>query len=166
MWAPVFGSSSGIVRLPVPFTCPQEQERSDLLEQYRHLSLEAERFETQANQLESEGSNLRLELMTLDSENHHLKERVQGLEREIQEVWTSCCLESSSSLMSFTWRISGPSHPICCSSSPSIVAAPPTVKTLLSPPVRNNNLSTLSLAARVWTSLSITRNDTSCIAVW
>lgn len=65
---------------------PQEQERSDLLEQYRHLSLEAERFETQANQLESEGSNLRLELMTLDSENHHLKERVQGLEREIQEV--------------------------------------------------------------------------------
>ena len=78
------------------FVCRQEQERSDLLEQYRHLSLEAERFETQANQLESEGSNLRLELMTLDSENHHLKERVQGLEREIQEVCTLCCVGSYS----------------------------------------------------------------------
>ncbi|KAK2182666.1 hypothetical protein NP493_341g01017 [Ridgeia piscesae] len=85
----------------------KEQERSDLLEQYRHLSLEAERFETQANQLESEGSNLRLELMTLDSENHHLKERVQGLEREIQEPLP---FHQNSSPPSFN-------HPTVCSST-------------------------------------------------
>lgn len=64
----------------------QEQERSDLLEQYRKLSLEAEQYQTTSHQLESEGSNLRLEIMTRDSELRRLHDKVDNLEREIQEV--------------------------------------------------------------------------------
>ena len=68
----------------------QETERSDLLEQYRSLSLEAERFETATHQLESEGSNLRLEMMTRDSEIRRLADKVDMLERDIQEVGVVC----------------------------------------------------------------------------
>ena len=57
-----------------------------MLEQYRALSLNAERYETQTHQLESEGSNLRLELMTKDSEVRRLREKMEGLEKEIEEV--------------------------------------------------------------------------------
>ena len=66
--------------------CMQEGERSDLLEQYRSLSMEAERYETQAHQLESEGSNLRLEVMTKDSEIRRLLERIDSMDRQIQQV--------------------------------------------------------------------------------
>lgn len=65
----------------------QEEERSDLLEQYRALSAEAEHFQTTSHQLESEGSNMRLELITKDSELHRNKDKVDNLEREIQEVY-------------------------------------------------------------------------------
>ena len=64
----------------------QEQERTDLLEQYRSLTLEAERYETQTHQLESEGSNMRLELMTRDSEIRRLREKVDTMDRQIQQV--------------------------------------------------------------------------------
>ncbi|XP_059152466.1 centrosomal protein of 135 kDa-like isoform X1 [Physella acuta] len=63
----------------------KEQERGDLLEQYRKLSAEAEQYQTASHQLESEGSNLRLELMTKDSEIRRLRDKVDTLEREIQE---------------------------------------------------------------------------------
>ncbi|XP_013391946.1 centrosomal protein of 135 kDa [Lingula anatina] len=63
----------------------QEDERGDLLNQYRVLSREAERYETQTHQLESEGSNLRLELMSRDSEVRRLRDKVELMEREIQE---------------------------------------------------------------------------------
>ncbi|XP_013412187.1 centrosomal protein of 135 kDa-like, partial [Lingula anatina] len=63
----------------------KEDERGDLLNQYRVLSREAERYETQTHQLESEGSNLRLELMSRDSEVRRLRDKVELMEREIQE---------------------------------------------------------------------------------
>ena len=64
----------------------QEAERSDLLEQYRQLSADLERFETHSHQLESQGSTLKLEMMTKDSEIKRLRERIESLEREIREV--------------------------------------------------------------------------------
>ncbi|XP_052078400.1 testis-specific gene 10 protein-like isoform X3 [Mytilus californianus] len=63
----------------------KESERSDLLEQYRALSMEAEQYQTSSHQLESEGSNLRLELMTKDSEIRRNRDKIDNLEREIQE---------------------------------------------------------------------------------
>ena len=72
--------------LILPHSDLQEQERSDLLEQYRALSLDAERFETQTHQLESEMSNLRLELMTKDSEVRRYREKIDAQEREIKDV--------------------------------------------------------------------------------
>lgn len=63
----------------------KEQERSDLLDQYRALSVEAEQYQTSTHQLESEGSNLRLEIMTKDSELRRVRDRLDNLEREVQE---------------------------------------------------------------------------------
>ena len=68
------------------FCSLQDLERNDILEQYRSLSLEAEKFETRSHQLESEGSNLRLELMTRENESRRLRERIDLLERDIKEV--------------------------------------------------------------------------------
>ncbi|XP_053399484.1 centrosomal protein of 135 kDa-like isoform X2 [Mercenaria mercenaria] len=63
----------------------KEKERSDLLDQYRALSSEAEQYQTATHQLESEGSNMRLEIMTKDSELRRLRDKVDNYEREIQE---------------------------------------------------------------------------------
>ncbi|KAJ8298507.1 hypothetical protein KUTeg_025038 [Tegillarca granosa] len=63
----------------------KEQERSDMLDQYRALSVEAEQYQTSTHQLESEGSNLRLELMTKDSELRRNRDKIENLEKEIQE---------------------------------------------------------------------------------
>ena len=67
----------------------QEQERTDVLNQYRALSQEAERYETQSHHLESESSNMRLELLTKDSEMRRLREKIDSLDRQLQEVCTS-----------------------------------------------------------------------------
>ncbi|KAL8621049.1 hypothetical protein ACOMHN_040574 [Nucella lapillus] len=63
----------------------KEQERSDLLEQYRKLSMEAEQYQTMSHQLESEGSNMRLEIMTKESELRRAHDKLDSLEREVQE---------------------------------------------------------------------------------
>jgi len=64
----------------------QERERADILEQYRSLSQTAEKYETQSHQLETEASNLKLELRTRDSELRRLREKVESLERQIEDV--------------------------------------------------------------------------------
>ena len=51
--------------------------------------MEAEKYETATHQLESEGSNLRLEIMTRDSEFRRLREKIEQLERKNQEVCRS-----------------------------------------------------------------------------
>jgi len=58
----------------------------DILDQYRSLSQTAEKYETQAHQLESEGSNLKLELRSRDGELRRMREKVESLERQIEEV--------------------------------------------------------------------------------
>ena len=56
------------------------------MDQYRALSSEAEQYQTATHQLESESSNMRLEIMTKDSELRRHRDRVDNCEREIQEV--------------------------------------------------------------------------------
>lgn len=48
--------------------------------------MEAEQYQTTSHQLESEGSNLRLELMTKESELRRMHDKIDNLEREIEEV--------------------------------------------------------------------------------
>lgn len=71
----------------------QERERADILDQYRALSHEAERYETQTHHLESEGSNLKLELLSKDSEVRRNRDKLDQAEREIQEVRILSCLK-------------------------------------------------------------------------
>ena len=64
----------------------QEQERSDLLDQYRAVTSEAEQYQTATHQLESESSNMRLEIMTKDSELRRIRDKLDNCDREISEV--------------------------------------------------------------------------------
>lgn len=86
----IYGSML-IMVLPTAIGVLQENERTDLLDQYRALSAEAEQYQTSTHQLESEGSNLRLELMTKDSELRRARDKLDNLEREIQEVGLFLC---------------------------------------------------------------------------
>ena len=52
----------------------------------------AEDWEVKAHQAEGESSSVRLELLSIDTERRHLRERVELLEKEIQEVMRSLCL--------------------------------------------------------------------------
>ncbi|GAB1601649.1 centrosomal protein of 135 kDa-like [Argonauta hians] len=63
----------------------KEQERTDLLDQYRTLSAEAEQYQSTNHQLETEGSNLRLEVISKESEIRMLKEKVERMDIEIHE---------------------------------------------------------------------------------
>ncbi|XP_064608998.1 centrosomal protein of 135 kDa-like [Liolophura sinensis] len=68
----------------------KEQERSDLLEQYRQLSQEAELYQTTSHALESEGSTLKMELMSKDSEIRRLREKVDAQNSELTSMSQSC----------------------------------------------------------------------------
>lgn len=70
------------------FSCnfPKEDERTQLLEQYRLLSLEAERFTAQTSQLETESHSMRRDLQTKEHQIRRLQEQVEVIERELQQV--------------------------------------------------------------------------------
>ncbi|KFO26485.1 Centrosomal protein of 135 kDa [Fukomys damarensis] len=63
----------------------QEQENQDLLDRFQMLHNCAEDWEIKAHQAEGESSSVRLELLSIDTERRHLRERVDLLEKEIQE---------------------------------------------------------------------------------
>ena len=64
----------------------QEKENKDLLDRFQMLHSRAEDWEIKAQQAEGENSSVRLELLSIDTERRHLRERVELLEKEIQEV--------------------------------------------------------------------------------
>lgn len=64
----------------------QEKENQDLLDRFQMLHNRAEDWEVKAHQAEGESSSVRLELLSIDTERRHLHERVELLEKEIQEV--------------------------------------------------------------------------------
>ena len=68
----------------------KEGERTNLLEQYRLLSLEADRFQSQSHQAESEASNYKLQLKTREADVRSLKEKVEQLVVQLEEVRSDC----------------------------------------------------------------------------
>lgn len=60
-----------------------------MLEKFRTLHSQAEDWEVKAHQAEGESSSIRLELLSVDTDRRHLRERVELLEKEIQEVITN-----------------------------------------------------------------------------
>lgn len=63
----------------------KEKENKDLLDRFQMLHSRAEDWEVKAQQAEGENSSVRLELLSIDTERRHLRERVDLLEKEIQE---------------------------------------------------------------------------------
>ncbi|ETE64800.1 Centrosomal protein [Ophiophagus hannah] len=63
----------------------QERENKELLEKFQMLHSQAEDWEVKAHQAEGQNSSVRLELLSVDTERRHLRERVELLEKEIQE---------------------------------------------------------------------------------
>ncbi|OBS78058.1 hypothetical protein A6R68_19554 [Neotoma lepida] len=63
----------------------KENENKDLLDRFQMLHSCAEDWEIKAQQAEGQSSSIRLELLSIDTERRHLRERVELLEREIQE---------------------------------------------------------------------------------
>lgn len=63
----------------------KEKENQDLLDGFQALHHCAEDWEIKAHQAEGESSSVRLELLSIDTERRHLRERVELLEKEIQE---------------------------------------------------------------------------------
>ncbi|XP_055485315.1 centrosomal protein of 135 kDa [Psammomys obesus] len=63
----------------------KEKENQDLLDRFQMLHDQAEDWEIKAQQAEGQNSSVRLELLSIDTERRHLRERVELLEKEIQE---------------------------------------------------------------------------------
>uniref|UniRef100_A0A5F9D0L6 Centrosomal protein 135 n=1 Tax=Oryctolagus cuniculus TaxID=9986 RepID=A0A5F9D0L6_RABIT len=63
----------------------KEKENQDLLDKFQMLHNRAEDWEVKAHQAEGVSSSVRLELLSIDTERRHLRERVELLEKEIQE---------------------------------------------------------------------------------
>lgn len=61
-----------------------------MLDRFQMLHNRAEDWEVKAHQAEGESSSVRLELLSIDTERRHLRERVELLEKEIQEVIYIC----------------------------------------------------------------------------
>lgn len=57
-----------------------------MLDRFQMLHNCVEDWEIKAHQAEGESSSVRLELLSIDTERRHLRERVDLLEKEIQEV--------------------------------------------------------------------------------
>lgn len=57
-----------------------------MLDRFQMLHNRAEDWEVKAHQAEGENSSVRLELLSIDTERRHLREREELLEKEIQEV--------------------------------------------------------------------------------
>lgn len=64
----------------------------------------AEDWEVKAHQAEGESSSVRLELLSIDTERRHLRERVELLEKEIQEVIYSFVLHRQNLVKQKTFK--------------------------------------------------------------
>lgn len=56
------------------------------MEQLRKANEDAENWENKARQLEAENNTLKLELITAEAEGNRLKEKVDALNREVEQV--------------------------------------------------------------------------------
>uniref|UniRef100_A0A5F8GHH4 Testis specific 10 n=1 Tax=Monodelphis domestica TaxID=13616 RepID=A0A5F8GHH4_MONDO len=63
----------------------QEAENRQLMEDLRKAVEQAESWESKAHQAETENNTLKLELLSAESENNRLKEKVDSLNREVEQ---------------------------------------------------------------------------------
>lgn len=64
----------------------KEQENRDLLDQFRMVHSQAEEWEVKAQNALGESSSIKMELLSVDTDRRHLRERLEDLENEVQEV--------------------------------------------------------------------------------
>ncbi|XP_075056249.1 testis-specific gene 10 protein [Mixophyes fleayi] len=82
------GVKTDITRLET-LVASKEKEKRELLENYHKSSSQAETWENKFHQLEKEFGSAKLELLDVDSERWRLKERVDSLELESEQYFTS-----------------------------------------------------------------------------
>ena len=66
--------------------CPQEQEKEDLLGQYRVLSGETERLVSESKASAGQVNNYHMELIQKERSEMELSDKIRRLESEIQQV--------------------------------------------------------------------------------
>lgn len=76
----------------------QESENRQVMEQLRKANEDAENWENKARQLEGENT-LKLELITAEAEANRLKEKVDALNREVEQVSLEECANSTSHII-------------------------------------------------------------------
>ncbi|CAJ0942662.1 unnamed protein product, partial [Ranitomeya imitator] len=63
----------------------KEQENRDLLDQFRMVHSQAEEWEVKAQSALGESSSIKMELLSVDTDRRHLRQRLEDLENEVQE---------------------------------------------------------------------------------
>lgn len=66
------------------------------MEQLRKANEDAENWENKARQSEADNNTLKLELITAEAEGNRLKEKVDALNREVEQVSLLKCTYSTS----------------------------------------------------------------------
>lgn len=66
------------------------------MEQLRKANEDAENWENKARQSEADNNTLKLELITAEAEGNRLKEKVDALNREVEQVSLLKCAYSTS----------------------------------------------------------------------
>ncbi|XP_015998538.1 testis-specific gene 10 protein isoform X3 [Rousettus aegyptiacus] len=64
----------------------QESENRQMMDQLRKANEDAENWENKARQAEADNNTLKLELITAEAEGNRLKEKVDSLNREVEQV--------------------------------------------------------------------------------
>ena len=64
----------------------KESERSEILEQYRALSSDADRYQAALQMLENETSSMKMQLLTKETDLRRVREQLEQLEVELTDV--------------------------------------------------------------------------------
>ncbi|XP_040190638.1 centrosomal protein of 135 kDa isoform X1 [Rana temporaria] len=80
----VHGYISEVARIET-LMAAKEQENRELLDQFRMMHSQAEEWEMKAQNAVGENSSVKLELMSVDTDRRHLRERMEDLENEVRE---------------------------------------------------------------------------------
>lgn len=73
------------------------------MDQLRKASEDAENWENKARQSEADNNTLKLELITAEAEGNRLKEKVDALNREVEQVGLGRCFYNTSSIVFKHW---------------------------------------------------------------
>ncbi|CAI9553002.1 unnamed protein product [Staurois parvus] len=80
----VHGYISEVARIET-LMAAKEQENRELLDQFRMMHSQAEEWEVKAQNAVGESSSVKMELLSVDTDRRHLRERVEDLESEVRE---------------------------------------------------------------------------------